>query len=122
MAPVIRLWTWRSGKCLIASGTAAEKITEALRDNREEAARKTKGIFIRVKDIGVVQYFDVVTAEDIKNNYMIDIQEPTVSYHVKDLPQNLAEPLAVLSILNDGQYVARVGQKIDDRTYWVEAA
>jgi hypothetical protein len=39
---------------------------------------------------------------------------------MSDLPEDIVKSISVLSILNDKQYVPRVGQKIDEYTYWIE--
>ena len=43
-----------------------------------------------------------------------------LTYLVNELPQDIAGQIAVLNILEDDGYVANVGMKIDDSTYWVE--
>lgn len=47
-------------------------------------------------------------------------QGETNSYRISELPEHIAGRLAVLQVLNDEQYVERVGYKHDEYIYWIE--
>ena len=44
----------------------------------------------------------------------------STTYSMDELPEDIGGAISVLSILEDGQYVPRVGQKVDDTTFWIE--
>jgi hypothetical protein len=39
---------------------------------------------------------------------------------VAEIPEDIMGAVSVLSILNNGQYVANVGMKIDEKHFWIE--
>ena len=54
--------------------------------------------------------------EDIK-----DGTDPTVVYKMEELPEELAGRIAVLSMVEDDQYVDNVGLRVNSSTFWVHA-
>jgi hypothetical protein len=79
--------------------TASEKIEDAYNLAREESQR----------------------TDDVRKSYNAPrISSPSTTYSMSDLPEDIVRSISVLSILNDKQYVPRVGQKIDEYTYWIE--
>lgn len=100
---------------------AAAKIRELVDDMRISESRNVSAVFVRVRDGVDEQYVDLVEALDVKKNYLMDSGSTgTTTYKMSALAEDLVSAMSVLSILEDGQYVARVGQKVDDRTYWIE--
>jgi hypothetical protein len=55
----------------------------------------------------------------VRNNSKLRGSQPT-TYYADELPEEIAGRVSVLNILEEGQYVARVGQKIDETTFWIE--
>ena len=101
---------------------AASKIQELAAEVRESEARKIDGIFVRIRRVGEDRYADFITASDVDKNYRALWRDQGASgtCPIDDLPYAIAGKISTLSILEDGGYVPRVGQKIDEYTYWVE--
>lgn len=88
---------------------------------KEENARKVDAWFVRLRKVGEDTYVDVQVADDVrKNDYKPSLVGQPTTYPEKEVPEDLLGSISVLSILEDGQYVPRVGLKIDERTFWVE--
>lgn len=100
---------------------ASEKIEDAYNLAQEEAQRTVTALFVRFRKVGEDTYADVQPTDDVrKSSYSPRISSPPTTYAMSDLPQDIVSIISVLSILNDKQYVPRVGQKIDEYTYWIE--
>ena len=98
----------------------ASNILELTGNVQEEQSRNIMGVFVRFRRVGDNVYADVSTARDLRRNYSVATDGKTTSYRVDELPSTIAGSISVLSILDDYQYVPRVGQKIDENTYWIE--
>jgi len=100
---------------------ASERIEDAYNLAKEEAQRTVTALFVRFRKVGEYTYADVQPTDDVrKSSYSPRISSPPTTYAMSELPEDIAGSISVLSILNDKQYVPRVGQKIDEHTYWVE--
>jgi len=100
---------------------ASEKVEDAYNLAREEAQRTVMALFVRFRKVGEDTYADVQQADDVRKSYNAPrISSPSTTYSMSDLPEDIVKSISVLSILNDKQYVPRVGQKIDEYTYWIE--
>jgi len=100
----------------------AEVLVDTLNEQEEERKRHVFGMYVRIKIIGTDTYAEVYKVYDVKNNvYNIkdDGSAPTTVL-LSDLDSDLAGNIAVLNMLEDGQYVPRVGYKVDNNTYWLE--
>ena len=93
---------------------ASNQCVELLDQYEEENRRKIELLFVRVRNVGDEQYVDV--SGDLETYATNDLR----TYRIDELPQDIAGSIAVLSILEEGQYVARVGRKVDDNMYWIE--
>ena len=98
---------------------AASKIQELAEEARESEARKVNGIFVRIRTVGEDRYADVVTATNIDKN-SVPLFGGSTGLLVQELPEELVGKISTLSILEDGGYVSRVGQRINEYMYWVE--
>lgn len=104
-----------------AFNLVASEITGLMADAKEEKARHVCAAFVRVRTTDGFTYVDVQEAKDVRKNYSRPIfTEQLTTYPMDELPEDIAGAISVLSILEDMQYVARVGQKVDDTTYWIE--
>jgi hypothetical protein len=102
--------------------TLAEVLVDTLAEQEEERKRHVFGMYIRIRNIGTDTYADIYKVHDVKNNvYRIrdDGSLPTTTL-VADLDPEIAGNIAVLNMLQDEQYVPRVGYKVDATTYWLE--
>jgi hypothetical protein len=105
----------------LAFKEAADKIEGAYNALKEEELREVRLLFVRLRKVGEEVYVDVQETTDVKhNNNMADMSKPQETYLLSKLPEDIAGTISVLSILADEQYVPRIGQKIDENTYYVE--
>lgn len=93
---------------------AANQANELLDTYAEENRRNIELVFVRVRMVGDEQYVDIT------NNVWAGGPKHVTTYKGDDLTDDLSGSIAVLSILEDGQYVPRVGQKVDSNMYWIE--
>ena len=100
--------------------TAADKIEDAWNVAHEEERRVTDCAFVRFKEVGTDVYAEVQMADDVRRNNHMRMNGVPISYLMNDLPEHLAHKIAALNILDDKQYVNKIGQKIDDKSFWVE--
>lgn len=100
----------------------ASQIVDAYDTARDEANRRVSCLFVRVRHEGEFSYVDTIEASNVATSTrpsFLNGSTPT-TYSMDELPEDLAGAISVLSILEDGQYVPRVGQKVDEITYWIE--
>jgi hypothetical protein len=99
----------------------AEVIEEFMSEAMAEQKRKVQCVFVRFRKIGDDTYADIQEADDVRNNSVrLMASSPSATYAMSELPEDIVGSISVLNILNDGQYVAKVGMKIDDFTFWIE--
>ena len=102
----------------------SEKVDQLLNDYREQETRKVSAFFVRFKQIGDTTYADLQEVHNVReirwDVKMNTTDAQAISCPADELPQDIAGQVAVLNILENEGYVAGVGMKIDDKTYWVE--
>ncbi len=101
---------------------ASDMVEEAVLEQQEEEKRNVTGVFVRFRHVGDEIYVDLLEANDVRKNYSMKCDngsQPT-TYLMSDLPEDIVGSISVLNILADNQYVPRVGQRIDDMTFWIE--
>jgi hypothetical protein len=99
----------------------ADVIEELMTDATTEQKRKVQCVFVRFRKIGDDMYADIQEADDVRgNSTRLMSNNPTVTHAMSELPEDIMSSISVLNILNDGQYVAKVGMRIDDLTFWIE--
>jgi hypothetical protein len=102
----------------------ADKVDQLIEDYSEQDKRKVSAFFVRFKKVGDETYADlqeVLNVREIRWDTRMNTPEVHAhSYPIDELPQDIAGQIAVLNILEDDGYVANVGMKIDDSTFWVE--
>ena len=100
---------------------ASEEITEAYNALKEEELRVVQLLFVRLRKVGEEVYVDIVQTDNVRQNCRNpSTSKPQETYLMSELPDDIAGSISVLSILSDEQYVPRVGQKIDENTYYIE--
>lgn len=101
---------------------ASDLVEEAVLEQQEEEKRVVTGVFVRFRHVGDEIYVDVLEANDVRKHYNMrcDNGSQPTTYLMSDLPGDIAGSISVLNILADNQYVPRVGQKVDDMTFWIE--
>ena len=98
----------------------ANSIQEMYDKANEELNRKVSALFVHFRKVGDDMYVDVEETGDIKQARYIEFVSPPTTYLASELPEHILNGVSVLNILQDGQYVARIGQKIDNETFWLE--
>ena len=100
---------------------AAEQVEEAVAEARAEEVRKVQMLFVRCRKVGEDMYVDVQEVDDVRrNSQRPEMSSQPTTYPMSSLPEDIVGSISVLSILSDGQYVDKVGQKIDEVTYYIE--
>lgn len=100
---------------------ASEEIAEAYNAHKEEELRTVNLLFVRLRKVGEEVYVDIQETDNVRRNYnKPSTSKPQETYLISKLPDDIAGSISVLSILSDGQYVPRIGQKIDENTYYIE--
>jgi hypothetical protein len=103
---------------------ASQELGEAETSLNETQMRKVRAYYVSLRDENGVLKADVVMHKsDIKSAYWpstTSIQAEFTTVTAEDLPDDLRAKLAVLMTVADGSYTPRIGQKIDDMTYWLE--
>lgn len=101
----------------------AENIEDIIDRYVTEQNRSVGAIFVRIYDVGGEPYFSTQGAIEIKKNYsqLCSTEEWRIEGKpVEEMPEDIKGAVAVLSILNNGQYVANVGVKVDAKHFWIE--
>jgi hypothetical protein len=98
---------------------AITELRDAQKANTEAKNMSKACYFVTVRLQNDDMMCDVVrlhSYEDIKNG-----TDPTVVYKMEELPEELAGRIAVLSMVEDDQYVDNVGIRVNSSTFWVHA-
>jgi hypothetical protein len=102
----------------------ANNIEQIIGDYEEQEKRQISALFARFRQVGDSTYVDIQEVLDVRNIRwevrMNTTGAQAVTYLLDELPQDIAGQIAVLNILENDGYVANVGMKIDESTYWVE--
>lgn len=102
----------------------AGRVDQLIEDYKEQENRSVSAFFVRFKQVGDETYADLQEVLNVRE-VRWDVKMNTtgtqaLTYHVNELPQDIAGQIAVLNILENDGYVAGVGMKIDDSNFWVE--
>jgi hypothetical protein len=102
----------------------AGKVEQLIADYAEQDKRSVSAFFVRFKQVGDETYAELQEVLNVRE-VRWDVKMNTtgtqaLTYHVNELPQDIAGQIAVLNILENDGYVAGVGMKIDDTNFWVE--
>ena len=101
----------------------AEGIEELMDRYQAEEERSVGAIFVRFYETSGQTYFSTQHAIEIKENYSsvrVSAEDRIEGKPVDEIPEDIMGAVSVLSILNNGQYVANVGMKIDEKHFWIE--
>ena len=99
----------------------ADDVEEVYGEFEAESNRKVGALFVRFYKVGADSYVTLQEAKDIKASWnTATIADSPVGYKASELPQDIVGSVSVLSILNDGQYVANVGMRVDENHFWIE--
>lgn len=102
----------------------AGNVDQLIADYNEQDKRNVSAFFVRFKKVGDETYADlqeVLNVREIRWDARMNTKDTqALTYHVNEIPQDIAGQIAVLNILEDDGYVAGVGMKLDETTFWVE--
>ena len=100
----------------------SEKAEEVFGAYKAEAERKVNAVFVRFHKIGEETYVTLQEAHNIRNHdWDAKLNEATpTAIPVSDLPEDIVGSVSVLNILNNEQYVAGIGMKLDNNHFWIE--
>ena len=101
---------------------AIDTLEETYNKRVEEEGRRVNAIFVRLRNVGGDTYADVLEADDITRHHYTkpEFVSPPTTYAMDNLPEHILSGISVLNILQDGQYVERIGQKLDETSFWLE--
>jgi hypothetical protein len=95
------------------------QLRDAQKEHTEAMSMAKSCYFITVRLQSDDMVCDVLRLHNHKN--INDGTDPAVVYKMEDLPEELAGKIAVLSMLDDNQYVDNVGLRVNSSTFWVHA-
>lgn len=101
----------------------AENVEDIIDRYVAEQNRSVGAIFVRIYNVGGEPYFSTQGAIEIKKNYsqLCGTEEWKIEGKpVEEMPEDIKGAVAVLSILNNGQYVNDVGVKVDNNHFWIQ--
>lgn len=104
---------------------AAAKFTEVHDAVKQVKQRLGNSYFVSLRMVGDVPYADVCEVDKVKTlpygmYNKLATPENLKSIPASDLPEDIQGKVAVLSILNNDQYVEGVGYKVSPRMFWLE--
>lgn len=101
----------------------AEGIEELMDRYQAEQDRSVGAIFVRFYEVGGQTFFSTQHAIEIKKNHSTlcgSAENKIEGKPVAEIPEDIMGAVSVLSILNNNQYVANVGMKVDEKHFWIE--
>ena len=101
----------------------AEEMGDVVERFEAEQNRSTGAIFVRFYEVGGETYFSTQQVIEVKKHgYTTQGTEEgkIEGKPVSEIPEDIMSAVSVLSILNNDQYVANVGMKLNDRHFWIE--
>jgi hypothetical protein len=81
--------------------------------------KKRNAYFVSVVLRGEELLCNVMAVDDIRKVHTIDERSVTQTFKMEDLPEDIAEKVATLGMVDKGHYVEDVGMKVSDTTFWV---
>jgi hypothetical protein len=99
----------------------AEGIEDVYTTYIQETTRKIGGTFVRIYKVGDQPYVSLQEIDDFRKHvWNTKIDMPTTDKPVSELPEDAVGSISVLSILENDQYVADVGMKLDSNHFWIQ--
>lgn len=106
-----------------ASETLKNKVgkwKKAVTELHEAEAKKRNAYFVSVVLRGEELLCNVMTINDVRNIHTINESSITQTFKMDDLPEDIAEKIATLGMVDKGHYVEDVGMKVSDTTFWID--
>jgi chemotaxis signal transduction protein len=96
------------------------KWKQATAEMTEAEAKKRDAYFVSVVLRGDELLCNVMTVDNVRRVHKIDEKSMTQTFKMEDLPEDIAEKVATLGMVDKGHYVEDVGMKVSDTTFWVD--
>ena len=106
-----------------ASVTLKDKVgkwKKAVTELNEAEAKKRNAYFVSVILRGEELLCNVMTINDVRNIHKINESSISQVFKMDDLPEDIAEKVATLGMVDKGHYVEDVGMKVSDTTFWID--
>jgi len=106
-----------------ASETLKDKVgkwKKAMTELNEAEAKKRNAYFVSVVLRGEELLCNVMTVNDVRKIHIINETNVTQTFKMDDLPEDIAEKVATLGMVDKGHYVEDVGMKVSDTTFWID--
>ena len=106
-----------------ASETLKDKVgkwKKAMTELNEAEAKKRNAYFVSVILRGEELLCNVMTVNDVRKIHTINETNITQTFKMDDLPEDIAEKVATLGMVDRGHYVEDVGMKVSDTTFWID--
>jgi len=106
----------------IAAAAEFTRVHDAVKQAKQ---RLGNSYFVSLRMVGDVPYADICEVDKVKTvphsmYNKLATSENMKSLPASDLPEDIQGKIAVLSILNNDQYVESVGYKVSPRMFWLE--
>jgi hypothetical protein len=106
-----------------ASETLKDKVgkwKKAVTELNEAEAKKRNAYFVSVILRGEELLCNVMTINDVRTIHKINEASMSQVFKMDDLPEDIAEKVATLGMVDKGHYVEDVGMKVSDTTFWID--
>jgi hypothetical protein len=98
---------------------AAEDYLQRKREWEQVRNRHVGGYYVSVRMMGDEQWVDIVDVANVVQ-YKSIADAPTQSLPITDVPDDIQGKLAVLLMADINQYMAGVGRRATEKSFWVE--
>jgi chemotaxis signal transduction protein len=92
----------------------------AVAEMNEAENKKRDAYFVSVVLRGEELLCNVMTVDNVRKMHKVNETNITQTFKMEDLPEDIAEKVATLGMVDKGHYVEGVGMKVSDTTFWVD--
>jgi hypothetical protein len=106
-----------------ASETLKDKVgkwKKAVTEMAEAENKKRNAYFVSVILRGEELLCNVMTVNDVRTIHKVNEASMSQVFKMDDLPEDIAEKVATLGMVDKGHYVEDVGMKVSDTTFWLD--
>lgn len=96
------------------------KWKKAVTEMNEAENKKRNAYFVSVILRGEELLCNVMTVNDVRKVSKINESSMSQVFKMDDLPEDIAEKVATLGMVDKGHYVEDVGMKVSDTTFWID--
>lgn len=96
------------------------KWKQAVVEMNEAENKKRDAYFVSVVLRGEELLCNVMTVDNVRKMHKVNEKNTTQTFKMEDLPEDIAEKVATLGMVDKGHYVEGVGMKVSDTTFWVD--